>query len=326
MRALAILLFMAATGGLAAQTAAAPASASVPAVAAISAPAKRHPASGARVGVHYVRLFVRVLNPEGKAAAGLGRNDFKVFDDNRPVKEFDLLARQPPLRLLLLLDVSESMRGERLARLREAALDLLGALSGEDRVLVAPFSSTADFSAGWRKAGDARGAVRSLAAGGGTALYDAVYGAAGQFPKGDARRVILLLSDGRDERADGLAPGSTCTAPEALRAVLRADATLSAVGLGGDFKNATDYFGTSKVADLLGDWSARSGGVIYLQPEAAALAASFRAALGDLRQQYLLIFRSGANRIGEFPLRVDVPAPLRAFHRPAYRIEPEEEE
>ena len=323
MRARFFWLFLTAATALLAGSNSAPDS--VPSSAPVAASAKPHPASGVRVGVHYVRLFVRVLNAEGRSAAGLGRNDFKVFDAERPVQEFDLLARQPPLRLILLLDVSESMRGERLARLREAALDLLGALANEDRVLVAPFNSTADFSAGWRKAGDARSAVRALSAGGGTALYDAVSGATAQFPKGDARRVILLLSDGRDERADGLAPGSLHTAPESLRAVLRADATLSAVGLGADFKNGTDYFGTSKVADILGDWSARSGGVIYLQPEPAALAASFRAALSDLRRQYLLIFRSGAKRMGEYPLRVEVPAPLRAFHRPAYQIEPDEE-
>ena len=37
---------------------------------------------------------------------------------------------------------------------------------------------------------------------------------------------------------------------------------------------------------------------------------------------YLVIFPSGVRKIGFVKLRVEVPAPLRAFHRPDYEIVP----
>ena len=60
-------------------------------------------------------------------------------------------------------------------------------------------------------------------ASGGTALYDAVWKTSKLLAGFDGRRVMVLLSDGRDESANGFEPGSLHTVEEALDEALRAE-------------------------------------------------------------------------------------------------------
>ena len=64
---------------------------------------------------------------------GLQPGDFEVFD-NDVAQKVDLLAfQQLPLNVVLALDTSGSVSGERLEALRAASLAVLDELKGEDR-------------------------------------------------------------------------------------------------------------------------------------------------------------------------------------------------
>jgi tight adherence protein B len=105
-----------------------------------------------------------------------------------------------PLNVLLVVDVSGSMRGEPLEAAKEAAAGFLEALPPTTRTAVmgfaAPPGPAGEFS---EDPADARAALQALQAGGETALYDAVAAALDALAGADeGRPFIVLLSDGGD--------------------------------------------------------------------------------------------------------------------------------
>ena len=110
-----------------------------------------------------------------------------------------LLADQP-LTVLLVVDVSGSMRGAPLEAAKLAAAGFLEALPPTTRTAVMGFAGTpvlaGDFS---DDPGNAAAALRRLEAAGETALYDAVVAAVDALAAaGEGRPFIVLLSDGGD--------------------------------------------------------------------------------------------------------------------------------
>ena len=104
----------------------------------------------------------------------------------------------------------------------------------------------------------ARTAIGGLEARGGTALYDAIYRVAdalAQVPTQE-RRVMVLLSDGRDEAASGLEPGSFHTLDEAVDRVLKQEVIVFSVGLGKSLDKQRDFYGRTR------DVIHRFGGIV----------------------------------------------------------------
>ena len=150
-----------------------------------------------------VALNVTVLDPQARLLAGLSREKFSVFEDGvrQDIAYFE--TSEVPLDLALLLDTSVSME-PKLAFVQKAATGFVDALRDRDRAAVFGFSSyvrplqafTSDRSL-------VRQAIQATSAGGGTALYNAVYVALRAFQKvaGDGqvrRRAIVVLTDGED--------------------------------------------------------------------------------------------------------------------------------
>jgi Ca-activated chloride channel family protein len=122
-----------------------------------------------------------------------------------------------PARTIYVLDVSGSMRGDRIAGLQNAMLGLTGANPSPDlqylgfeqreQVVLLTFSSTVNAPQRFEVPPDTPGptlakigaAVRGLKAGGDTDLYDALeraYQLAGEPATGDPYTTIVLLTDG----------------------------------------------------------------------------------------------------------------------------------
>ena len=126
-----------------------------------------------RASVDVVRIEALVLD-RGRPVAGLGAGDFTVTD-NGAVQTISVraLARQP-IDVAIALDVSSSVRGDRLERLRQAAGALVGLLTPQDRATLVTFDH--QVTLGPRDVNphalDAR--LAAIAAGGRTSLIDAV--------------------------------------------------------------------------------------------------------------------------------------------------------
>ena len=89
--------------------------------------------------VEAVRVDVLVTD-RGKAVTGLRPEDFEVKDEG-VLQEIDLVQLdRVPLNVVLGLDVSESVNGERLEHLQSAGTSLLRGLQKDDRAALLTFS------------------------------------------------------------------------------------------------------------------------------------------------------------------------------------------
>jgi Ca-activated chloride channel homolog len=177
------------------------------------------------VRVNEVRVVFTVTDKHGHYIKDLKRDEFKVLDNQRPAQfrsfrsETDL-----PLQVGLLIDASNSVR-DRFKFEQEAAIEFLNAVIRPhyDEAFVVGFDVTPevtqDFTDNTEKLSVG---VRQLRAGGGTAMYDALYFACRDKllkheQTGPVRRAIILLSDGEDN-------ASHVTREEAIEMAQRAEA------------------------------------------------------------------------------------------------------
>jgi Ca-activated chloride channel family protein len=149
-------------------------------------------------------------------------------------------------------------------------------------------------------------AIRRAQAKGGTSLYDAIFKASDRLAEFEGRRVLVVLSDGRDEAANGLEPGSLHTLEEAQERALRNEVMVFAIGLGKSLArdakalraNPTaraeelDFFGRKPLVTILDGLAQTTGGTAVFSPGAGQLRRSFELVAGDLRHQYALAYRS----------------------------------
>ena len=147
-----------------------------------------------------VRLFVTVLDRDGRLATMLTREQFEVRDEGKPqpITLFD--ATPQPIRLIVMLDVSGSMEGN-LPLLRAAAEQLFSRLRQDDVARVGTFGNQITISPEFTNDPDQlrRGLPEVISADALTPLWRAIDEALNAFNgASDERRAILVLSDGKD--------------------------------------------------------------------------------------------------------------------------------
>src|SRR5688572_27161010 len=153
-----------------------------------------------RGGSEAVRVFVTVTDRDGRLVTKLTQTDFEVRDEGKPqpITVFDNTPR--PIQLVVMLDVSGSMVGN-LPLLRAAADQLFARLAMEDVARVGAFGRDVVISPTFtRDRAELRAALpREIAPDAPTPLWRAVDDGMGVFDAtSDRRRVILVLSDGKD--------------------------------------------------------------------------------------------------------------------------------
>jgi Ca-activated chloride channel family protein len=261
--------------------------------------------------VDLVNLHAVVRDRKGNYITGLAREQFSLLEDGTPQTIRRFSTDLKPLAIGIVLDVSRTMRGEKLEAARNSALRFLDTLGEEDRAMVVTFSNrvqvlqpaTSDRSL-------LADAIRSVEVEGGTALYDGIWRTADYLRRLDGRRVMLLLTDGRDEAGNGMEPGSLHTLEEALDHSNRNDVMIFAVGYGKKLKQL-DFYQRHTLESILLRLAETSGGAVLFPKRIGSLKKSFEAVTRDLRHQYSIAYistnedRDGAWRTIE--LSTDVP-------------------
>jgi VWFA-related protein len=178
--------------------------------------------------------WVRVDVQAGEGArllADLSQNDFAIYDEDQPQRALYFGRESEPLDVLLLLDVSGSMR-RHLEQMAASAREALGELRPDDRVALTLFSrnsrSEQDFTTDrQRAAGKIRDAVRVQNLGSGTRINPAILEAAAYIARQQekGRRAILIVTD--NQSLNYQSPDE-----EVIRALLAANTTLNAIVVG----------------------------------------------------------------------------------------------
>ena len=252
-----------------------------------SRPTTTAPATNIKVRVDLVNVLMTVTNKKNRFEVGLSKDDFRVFEDDKPQtiryfsRETDL-----PLRIGVLVDTSTSIR-DRLRFEQEAAIDFLNTTlrAGKDLAFVAAFDVqpqvVQDYTDDMEKLS---GAIRGLLAGGVTTLYDAVYFSCREkmliFPPPEPylRRVLIIISDGEDNQSEH-------TREEALAMAQHAEVTIYAIST-----NATGLpLHGDKVLRRLAE---QTGGRAFFPFKASDTAANFQEIARELRSQYTLAYIS----------------------------------
>jgi len=222
--------------------------------------------------VESVRVDVLVLE-NGRPVTGLGPADFDIADNGVPQQVDFVSYEQIPLNVVLALDMSESVAGERLEQLRDAGGAVLDGLTKEDQSALVTFSNVVSLGAPLSgRVADTRRALDDAYGFGETALVDGVY-AAMEVGESDAGRALLIVF------SDGLDTSSWLTADAVLESARRSDAVAYAAAIG---EGASSSF--------LRELSNLTGGTLYKIDSTRDLRATFLRILEEFRHRYLISY------------------------------------
>jgi Ca-activated chloride channel family protein len=270
-----------------------------------------------RGGVQTVPVHVTVLDRSGRLVTDLTRDDFEVRDNGRvqPIAVFDNSPQ--PIRLIILLDVSGSMTGN-VGLLRGATRELVSRLQSGDLVRIGTFGREIAFSPVFTSDANTLLAAlpESIPEDAGTPMWNGLDRAMTEFAGVDGRRVILLLSDGRDtgllRRGGGALSFSTVLDRAQREGFMFYVVAMQSRGIprvpipGGSF-------GGQLVANRpdpgLPRLARESGGGFFEIGPRDDLAAAFARVADELRRQYLLGFNPPQldGRLHEIDVRVKKP-------------------
>jgi len=222
--------------------------------------------------VEAVRVDVLVTEG-GQVVRGLSASDFEVRDNGVP-QQVDLVSfEQLPLNVILALDVSSSVAGERMTHLRSAGFSLLQALGGDDQAALVTFNDQVRLETDLtRDLARIRHVLERTIPRGATAVVDACFAAMALGESELGRSLLIVFSDGYDT-------SSWLTAERVLETARRSGVVVYSVSAG-----------RSRSAGLLGQISEYTGGRLFEVESTGNLAEVFLRVLDEFRQRYLISY------------------------------------
>jgi VWFA-related protein len=152
-------------------------------------------------GVSLVHVDVGVTGTNDRILTGLSQDDFRVLDEGQEQVITVFLAEEQPLDLILLFDISASMR-DHVAGIASAAREAFHELRKGDRVSVMTFTSTAaivlPFTTDLKSVEHSIQGILDHRFRGGTQIREGIYEAADYFigsERSQRRRAIVVITD-----------------------------------------------------------------------------------------------------------------------------------
>ena len=238
-----------------------------------------------RSSVNEVRVVFTVTDRHGHYIKDLKKEEFRVIDDRKPAELRSFRAETDlPLQVGLLVDASNSVR-DRFKFEQEAAIEFLNAIirPKNDRAFVVGFDATPEVTQDFTDSTERLSSgVRMLRAGGGTAMFDALYFACRdkllkQEQTGPVRRAIILLSDGDDNL-------SHVTREEAIEMATRAEVIVYTI--------STNISGMKDKGDkVLERIAEATGGRAFFPFQMRDVSDAFTSIQEELRSQYAVAYK-----------------------------------
>jgi uncharacterized protein YegL len=185
-----------------------------------------------------MKVYVSITDSAGNPIPDDQSVDIAIREDGKLVSK-ELLATGYSFSSVLVLDVSGSMEGDKLTKAKEAAINYVTLAQRNHSIAIVTFSDTvhlvSDFT---NDKAQLQWEIRKLTAGGGTALQEGAAKALEILQRRTDRRMILLLTDGKENQGSGIYAGEGGL-KKVIQTALNEECTLSVVGLGSDVKE--DY-------------------------------------------------------------------------------------
>src|SRR5690242_9423999 len=255
--------------------------------------------------VNLVDVLFTVLNRRNKLVPDLDKSDFKILDDGNP-QDIRYFSRQTdlPLRIGMLLDTSNSIR-DRIKFEQDAAVNFLYSVirRGKDQAFVMTFDDEPQILQTFTgDTGSLRDQIVATRAGGGTAVYEAIYDACVKElshpprPPGDqpdvVRRVMILISDGEDNLSDH-------TRTEAIELAQRTSVVIYTISTSTQWvsleetnpnKTSDRKYHLTEGDKILQDLAEETGGRSFFPYHVDDLDQSFQDIGDELRNQYSVAY------------------------------------
>jgi Ca-activated chloride channel homolog len=236
-----------------------------------------------KAGTQVVPLYVTVVDADKRLVPDLGRDDFEVFDNGKPVT-LTLFSNEPEaFSVVAMLDTSGSMTAS-LELLKDAAEQFVIRLLPEDRGMVGAFNDKIQFpiSTFTSDRDELAAALKDLQFGNPTRLYDAIEASIQQLRDVQGRRVVLVFTDG-DDTASKIGMGKVLDQARADEVMIYA------IGLESEFFNG-QYRVRTKPDRGLKRLSDDTGGGYFELKKTDDLGPTFTRVAQELHSQYVLGF------------------------------------
>ena len=240
-----------------------------------------------RSSIEVTAVTVTVRDGDGRLVPDLAADTFSIFEDGDPQAITQFAHDRVPVGLGLLLDVSDSMFGQRIRDARAAVERfLLESLTQDDALFVMTFNHQPHVLTPWTTPAEAatvRTALDTLRPSGGTAIYDTVLSALPLIDRRPRdRAALVVISDGADTASDA-------TLRDVRSALLRTDAFVYAVAIDSPDRQTIN---TRVNPEALGEITNQTGGHTEVVHDTTDLAAATGRIAEELNTQYVLGYSS----------------------------------
>jgi VWFA-related protein len=234
------------------------------------------------------------VGKDGKAVAGLAREDFEVYDDGKQQQIDFVSTGTVPVNVMLVLDTSTSVAGETLTHLRAAADGFLRELTLEDRAGLLTFSHHLKLRSGLTSEHEPLSRLLDgVVAEGATSWRDALFATLEILELVRERPMVLLFTDGADTYSwltEDQMPSILERSDAVVYAVAREEGRMTPDGttLGERFREAR----RERAGRLRGlrELAEMSGGRLVETRSSDGLQATFLEILNEMKSRYVLTY------------------------------------
>ena len=238
-----------------------------------------------QTSVELVNVTATVTDQDGRLIGTLDRDAFTIHENGIEQEITQFYQGRVPVSMGILLDVSDSMRGQRMEDARFAlARFVTELLEPTDEVFLASFNHAPQLVAPWTTPpSDVGRPLDTVQPFGGTAIYDAMQEAIPRFrTRTHQRAAVLLISDGSDTASDA-------NVRDIKRQLRRSDAFVYAIAIDDEEKrpinDPVNEFTLMEMTDESGGYTEVIHSIEDLGPATARIAE-------ELNQQYMLGYTS----------------------------------
>ena len=246
-----------------------------------------------RTGVDVTGITVSVRDADGHLVQDLTRDDFEIYEDGEKQPLTQFTHERVPISLGVLLDISDSMFGQRIADAR-LAVDrfLFEQLDHDDEFFILAFNHKPHVLTQWTQMPTVvRDALDSIRPTGGTAVYDAVVASMPLIANRNKERgALLIVSDGADT-------ASTATLKDVQAALRRSQAFVYAIAIDSpDRRTINRAVNPTTLREITNE----SGGRTEVVQSSTQIADATASIAEELNHQYVMGFTPAHPADGKF--------------------------
>ena len=234
-----------------------------------------------RGSVTTVEVYVTVTDRAGRLIVGLTKNDFEVYEEGDPQPVTQFSDQRTPVSVGVLLDISDSMRGQPIVDARSAVDRFVtNLLDPGDELFLGGFNHLPRILSTWTvPPSSLAGRFEHERPTGGTAVYDALFATTSMFQRRrHTRAALIVISDGADTASDH----SLVEARDHLRP---SDAFLYAIAIDSSLERRLS---TRVNPEALRELTGPSGGYTEIITSSADIDPATKRIADELNSQYTL--------------------------------------